>query len=207
MYSRQMTVAALAAILVVAAAQAAFADSGSFREVRSFHQQYITVDHGGERFTGGILRGTVTIVDSSGGPFVAGTNRPTDCLVFSHSSDDGIALQAPCTSTDADGDIMYSRAHPWAGRRGRPWWRRGRVGDTRRHRKIRRNLGKLHLHHRVPGGLNGPRSSASVPGAGRNASNESRASRLPSRQGRVPLRNPNRPIIGSQRPRAMLLPL
>ena len=110
MCSRRMTVAALAAVLVVAAAQAAFADSGSFREVRSFHHQYITVDHGAEKFTGGILRGTVTIVDSTGGPFVAGLNRPTDCLVFSHSSDDGIALQAPCTSTDADGDIMYSRA-------------------------------------------------------------------------------------------------
>ena len=110
MGSRKMTVAALAAVLVVAAAQAAFADSGSFREVRSFHHQYVTVDHGGETFTGGILRGTVTIVDSTGGPFVAGTNRPSDCLVFSHSSDDGIALQAPCTSTDADGDIMYSRA-------------------------------------------------------------------------------------------------
>ena len=110
MCSRQITVAALAATLLVVAAQAAFADSGSFREVRSFHHQYITVDHGGEKFTGGILRGTVTIVDSTGGPFVTGASRPTDCLVFSHSSDDGIALQAPCTSTDADGDIMYSRA-------------------------------------------------------------------------------------------------
>ena len=110
MSSRKMTVAALAAILVVAAAQAAFADSGSFREVRSFHHEYVTVDHGGEKFTGGILRGTITIVDSSGGPFVSGASRPTECLVFSHSSDDGIALQAPCTSTDADGDTMYSRA-------------------------------------------------------------------------------------------------
>ena len=110
MYSRQMTVAALAATLVVVAAQAAFADSGSFREVRSFHHQYITVDHGDEKFTGGILRGTVTIVDSTGGPFVAGANRPCDCLVFSRDSDDGIELEAPCTSTDADGDILYSRA-------------------------------------------------------------------------------------------------
>ena len=110
MSSRQMTVAALAAVLVLMAAPAAFADSGSFREVRSFHHEYITVDHGGEKFTGGILRGTVTIVDSSGGPFVAGANRPSDCLVFSRDSDGGIELDAPCTSTDADGDVVYSRA-------------------------------------------------------------------------------------------------
>lgn len=101
---------ALAAALLLMKAQTTFADSGSFRSVRSYHHEYITIDHGTESFTGGILRGTKTIVDSSGGPFVAGANSYVVCLAFSRATNDGIALQAPCTSTDADGDTLYSRA-------------------------------------------------------------------------------------------------
>ena len=110
MYFRRTTVAALAAALVIAAAQAAFAESGTFRSVRSYHHEYITIDHGAETFTGGILRGTRTVVESSGGPFVVGSNSSSQCLVYSSSSDDGIALETPCTSTDAAGDTLYSRA-------------------------------------------------------------------------------------------------
>ena len=110
MFITKTTVVALAAALVVMTAQAAFAESGSFRSVRSYHHEYITIDHGAETFTGGILRGTRTVVESSGGPFVVGSNSSSQCLVYSISSNDGIALEAPCTSTDAAGDTLYSRA-------------------------------------------------------------------------------------------------
>ena len=104
------TVVALAAALVVVAAQAAFAESGSFRSVRNYRHEYLTIDQGAETFTGGFLRGTRTVVESSGGPFVVGSNASSQCLVYSSSSDDGIALEAPCASTDAAGDTLYSRA-------------------------------------------------------------------------------------------------
>ena len=104
------SVVALAATLAVLAAQAAFAEDGSFRSVRSYHHEYITIDQGAETFTGGILRGTRTVVESSGGPFVVGSNSSSQCLVYSSSTDDGIALEAPCTATDAAGDTLYSRA-------------------------------------------------------------------------------------------------
>ena len=102
---------ALAAAAAMLVAQAAVAEeSGSYRAIRSYHHEYITVDHGAETFTGGFLRGTRTIIESSGGPFVAGSNTRSQCLVYSRSSTDGIALEAPCTSTDAAGDTLYSRA-------------------------------------------------------------------------------------------------
>ena len=104
-------VTVLAAMIALMAAQFAWADeSGTYRAVRSFHNDYITIDHGGQTFTGGMLTGTRTIIESSGGPFVEGANSYTECLVFSSSSDDGISLQAPCVDTDADGDLMYTRA-------------------------------------------------------------------------------------------------
>ena len=109
--SKRTTVVAVAAALLAMAAHTAAADeSGSFFMVRSYEHSYITVDHADESYTGGILRGTQTILDSSGGPFVDGMNSTSDCLVFSRSSDAGIALEAPCENTDGDGDVLYSTA-------------------------------------------------------------------------------------------------
>ncbi len=102
---------ALVAAVMMMAAQAVVAEeSGSYRSLRSFHHDYITIDHDGRTFTGGMLTGTRTIIESSGGPFVEGANSYTECLVFSTSSEDGISLEAPCTDTDTSGDVMYTRA-------------------------------------------------------------------------------------------------
>ena len=100
----------MAALLVVAAHTAAADESGTFFMLRSYAHSYITVEHADESYTGGILRGTQTILDSSGGPFADGMNSTSDCLVFSRSSDAGIALEAPCVNTDGDGDVLYSTA-------------------------------------------------------------------------------------------------
>ena len=72
--------------------------------LRGYQHSYITIDHGDESFTGGILRGTDTISASSGGPFVEGAHSQSECLVFSRSTDVGISLQAPCVNVDEAGD-------------------------------------------------------------------------------------------------------
>ena len=104
------TIVAAAAVLLVAAYTASADESGTFFMLRSYEHSYITVEHSDESYTGGILHGTQTIFDSSGGPFADGMNSTSDCLVFSRSSDAGIALEAPCVNTDVDGDILYTTA-------------------------------------------------------------------------------------------------
>ena len=109
-------VAVLAAMMMMVAAQAAMADeSGTFRSLRSYHYDYLTIDHGGRTFTGGVITGTGTVIESSGGPFMEGTNRYSECLVFSSRSERSLSLQAPCVDTDTSGDILYSRAVREAG--------------------------------------------------------------------------------------------
>jgi len=104
-------VAVLAATMMTVAAQAATADeSGTFRSLRSYHYDYLTIDHDERTFTGGVITGTGTVIESSGGPFMEGTNRYSECLVFSIRSEDSLSLQAPCVDTDTSGDILYSRA-------------------------------------------------------------------------------------------------
>ena len=105
-------VAVLAAMMMTVMAQAAMADeSGTFRSLRSYHHDYTTIDHGGRTFTGGMITGTGTVIESSGGPFMEGSNRYSECLVFSSSVDGSLSLlEAPCADTDASGDILYSRA-------------------------------------------------------------------------------------------------
>ena len=107
---RLTTVAAFVAVILTVAPAAFAQESGSFRSLRSYQHTYITVDHGDRTFTGGMLNGTRTIIESSGGPFAAGAHSVSQCLVFSRSADGGISLQAPCTDTDVSGDIMYTRA-------------------------------------------------------------------------------------------------
>lgn len=103
-------VAAAVALLMVAAHTAAADESGSFFMIRSYQHSYITIEHTDASYTGGILKGTQTIIESSGGPFADGMLSTVECLVFSRSSDDGIALEAPCVGTDLDGDLLYSTA-------------------------------------------------------------------------------------------------
>ena len=109
--ARRMTVVAAALALLIAAAHTAAADeSGSFFMTRSYQHSYITIEHADATYTGGILKGTQTVIDSSGGPFVDGMLGTVECLVYSRSSADGIALEAPCVGTDLDGDLLYSTA-------------------------------------------------------------------------------------------------
>ena len=103
-------VGAAVAMLLLVAHTAAADESGSFFMLRSYQSSYVTIEHSDATYTGGILRGTQTILDSSGGPFADGMHSTSECLVFSRSSDGGIGLQAPCVNTDLDGDELYTMA-------------------------------------------------------------------------------------------------
>ena len=111
MFWRKEAVVAGVGLLMVMGAHTVVADeSGSFFMLRSFQRSYITVEHADESYTGGMLRGTQTILDSSGGPFADGMNSTSECLVFSRTSDAGIALEAPCVNTDTEGDLLFTTA-------------------------------------------------------------------------------------------------
>ena len=87
-------VGAAVAMLLLVAHTAAADESGSFFMLRSYQSSYVTIEHSDATYTGGILRGTQTILDSSGGPFADGMHSTSECLVFSRSSDGGIGLHA-----------------------------------------------------------------------------------------------------------------
>ena len=110
MARNKVAVAAVAAVLAMTAHVAVADESGTFRMLRSYQHTYVTIDHGAESYTGGILKGTETIISSSGGPFVEGVNSVSECLVFSRSSNGSISLQAPCVNVDGSGDQLYSVA-------------------------------------------------------------------------------------------------
>ena len=101
-------VAAAAMVLTLVAQTVAAHEGGTFQMLRSYQHEYVTIDHGGESYTGGILRGTDTITGSSSEPFTVDAHSQSECLVFSRSTDAGIALQVPCVNVGEAGDRLYS---------------------------------------------------------------------------------------------------
>ena len=90
-------------------------ESGSVRIVRTFVQDYTTIEHGDARYTGGSGQGLVTVLESSGEPFVEGTHQRITCVVYAKSTEEGIDLDAPCTVTAPSGDEWYSVSRRRAG--------------------------------------------------------------------------------------------
>ena len=82
-------------------------ESGSFDLIESHLHDYTTLEHPGQTVIGGPLRGTATILKSSGSPFAEDTNYDAVCLVYVRRSEAGIDLEAPCTLTDLSGDQLY----------------------------------------------------------------------------------------------------
>ena len=115
------TAKTLAAALVAGAATtcaahtAAAEESDSFRFVRTYVQDYVTIDHAGGSVTGGPLQGTITVMESSGAPFVADTHARVTCVVYAKSTEAGIDLDAPCTMTAPSGDTWYTHSKRRAG--------------------------------------------------------------------------------------------
>ncbi len=105
---KSMRPAALAASMLLVLQDAASAqESGSFRVLHSYVQDYSTIDHAGGAVTGGSLVGTSTVLESSGPPFVEGETGVVRCIVFARASPDGVELEAPCAVTDDTGDELF----------------------------------------------------------------------------------------------------
>ena len=94
---------------VLCAAHTAMAEeSGSVRLIRTYVQDYTTINHADARVTGGTLEGVVTILESSGGPFVEGTHGRATCVVYIKRAEAGFDLEVPCETTAPSGDRWYT---------------------------------------------------------------------------------------------------
>lgn len=101
--------------LLCAAHVAAAEESGSVRLIRTYVQDYTTVDHDGVTYTAGTLEGVVTILESSGGPFVAGAHDSATCVAYVKRSEAGFDLEVPCEATAPSGDRWYTLSERRAG--------------------------------------------------------------------------------------------
>lgn len=99
---------AAAACLIAPAS--GYAESGTYDQVISLLANYTKSERGTETVTGGSSSGTATTIQSSGGPFPAGSSVVFECIVFAKKSAAGIDLEAPCMSTDGSGDKVFSVA-------------------------------------------------------------------------------------------------
>jgi hypothetical protein len=98
------------AVAAILSSTAALADNGTYESVISLVPQYKSMEHGDGTVTGGSSAGTSTIVKSSGEPFAEGVSSAFECVVFARKTAAGMDLEAPCVSTDASGDKMFSVA-------------------------------------------------------------------------------------------------
>lgn len=102
------------ALLGVSTAQTAFAgstESGEFVSVSEYRTNYTVVNHGETRIMAGSLKGDLTIMESSGGPFALGAIYPTSCVAYIKKVGQVINnIEAPCTMTNFNGDTLYMMA-------------------------------------------------------------------------------------------------
>ena len=105
---RVMAVAMIVAAGLAFQVRGAAADGdGSFTSIASLVHDYTSIPHSDGTVVGGTSQGTSTVIESSGGPFVAGEHSQVTCVVLAWRSDAGLDLEAPCTMTAAEGDELY----------------------------------------------------------------------------------------------------
>ncbi len=68
-FRRIVTVFIVASAVTWSAGAATAGESGSFTLLNSFVRYYTVLEHAGETVAGGPLRGTATVIESSGSPF------------------------------------------------------------------------------------------------------------------------------------------
>ena len=107
---RSMVTVAITATGVALGTGTALAEEGSFRGLKIQVQDYTMIDHAEGQIAAGSLTGTLTILESSGAPFMEGAHSINRCLVLARTSSAGLDLNAPCTMTDSDGDHLYMEA-------------------------------------------------------------------------------------------------
>ena len=88
----------------------AAAESGSFALTTSLTSQCFRITHMDGTLFSGASKGTSTIVESSGEPFIVGRSMQTKCIVSGKSSAAGTELDGACTSASPSGDMLFSVA-------------------------------------------------------------------------------------------------
>ena len=91
------------------------ANSGSFKVILSAVTDFSAVEIMGTVVRVGTLNGTVTITESSGGPFELNSSSTLASAVYVKKSATGIDLEASGVITDSAGDQWYNIARRSAG--------------------------------------------------------------------------------------------
>ena len=68
---------------------------------------YTTIDHAGAKITGGSLKGTTTVVWSSGGAFAEGATFLAACVAYATISEAETDIRGACSLTDGSGDSWF----------------------------------------------------------------------------------------------------
>ncbi len=100
-------IVALAGVVLLSLAATAAAESGTVRIIRAYQHDYTTFEFADQTITGGAHEGTSTILESSGGPFVAGENSRGTCMVYAKRSEAGLELESSCVTTNAAGEELF----------------------------------------------------------------------------------------------------
>ena len=116
---KSLTVMLVFVATTLSAAHMAIADhhakSGSFEIVLSAVTDFAAVEQLDHVVRAGTLDGTVTIIESTGGPFEAQSSGTMSGLVYLKKSANGIDLESPGVFTDSSGDKWYAVARRSAG--------------------------------------------------------------------------------------------
>lgn len=101
---------ALAGTMILSLAATAVAETGTFRMIRVWQHDYTTFEFAGQTITGGPLEGVSTVLESSGGPFLVGEHGRVTCMAYAKQDEAGLDLEAPCVTTNAAGEKLFSLA-------------------------------------------------------------------------------------------------
>ncbi len=116
---RQIGTMAAIAIIAIFHGSMAMADhhakSGTFHYLQGLTTDYTTVKRGEETITAGSIKGSMTIIKSSGGPFKEGSSTSQITVVHIKKSSQGIDLIADGVQTDSNGDQMFVHGERKAG--------------------------------------------------------------------------------------------
>ena len=116
---KSLTVLLVFGASALCAAHMAIADhhakSGTFKIVLSAVTDFAAVEQLDHVVRVGTLDGTITIIESSGGPFKVSSSGTISGLVYLKKSAHGIDLESPGVFTDSSGDKWYAVARRSAG--------------------------------------------------------------------------------------------
>ena len=85
-------------------------ESGTFSALRGYVRDHATLEHAAGTISIGTLEGTISTLESSGEPFTQGEHSVIRCVFYAKSTEDGVTVETPCTTTDRSGDRWYVMA-------------------------------------------------------------------------------------------------